>query len=180
MRRFLLFASWILVIQTPVLGFASIVLLSGDYVSPGFPTGWRIVCIVLGGFLPIVFSAVALYDPRSAARYSLWIAPFAFLPFLASITGAVGGLQGFSGPLTIPLAMSFWSSRDSRSLFGESQPGEAGRSPLEASLWSTWSPGPIFRWVLQVSPSLAAAAIGSLSVIYWQAPIWRLWTDVDA
>jgi hypothetical protein len=59
--------SWLVAIQTILLGLVAATLLTGSWVAPGFPTLVRIAMIVLGGFLPVVLSLIGLNDPRTAA-----------------------------------------------------------------------------------------------------------------
>jgi hypothetical protein len=136
---------------------------------PGYPTFVRIAVIVLGGFLPIVLSLIALHDPRTAARFGLPLAVLTFIPQFASIAASFGVLVGGFGHLGVPLAVSvlilaipviFWRIAVR---FG-------WPIPLQRSLWSILAGNPFSSSVALVAV-LLLVTVGSLYMVPWFPPI---------
>ena len=168
-RRFLLSISWLVAIQAILISLFAIALLSGSWVEPGYPTFVRIAVIVLGGFLPIVLSLIALHDPRTAARFGLPLAVLTFIPLFATIGASYGVLVGGFGRLEVPLALSllilaipviFWRIA---ARFG-------WPIPLQRSLRSSLAHHP-FSWGFTLLGVLLMVAISSLSMMRWNSPI---------
>ena len=62
--------------------------------------------IVLGGFLSIILSLIALHDPPTAARFGLPLAVLMFIPLFAAIGASYGVLGGEFGHWGVPLVLS--------------------------------------------------------------------------
>lgn len=169
MRRFLLAISWLVAIQAILISLFAITLLSGSWVEPSYAMFMRIAVIVLGGFLPIVLSLIALHDPRTAARFGLPLAGLACLPLFAAMSLSYAPLMGGSGYWEAPLALS---------LFILVVPGivwkiaasYAWPVPLKQSVWSSLACHP-FSWGLTLVCVFLMVAIVSLSTTPWNAPI---------
>ncbi len=164
-RRFLLVASWFVAIQAILISLLAIALLSGSWVEPGYPTFIRIAVIVLGGFLPIVLSLIALHDPRTAARLGLPLAVLTFIPLFATIGVCYVNLVGGFGYWEAPLALSFLILAIP-AIFWRIAARFGWPIPLQRSLWSILA-GNLLPSGVALIAVLLMVAVGSLSSVPW-------------
>jgi hypothetical protein len=168
-RRLLLAVSWLVTIQAILISLFAIALLSGSWVEPGYPTFIRIAVIVLGGFLPIVLSLIALHDPRTAARFGLPLAVLTFIPLFATVGGSYSVLMGGFGFWEVPLALSLFILVIP-AIFWKILASLAWPLSLNRSLRSSLAHHR-FSCALTLLGVLLMVAISSLSVTPWNAPI---------
>jgi hypothetical protein len=161
-RRFLLSISWLVAIQTILLGLFAAALLTGTWVEPGLPTLVHIAMIVLGGFLPVVLSLVGLHDPRTAARFALPSAVLTLTALLEAIL-ASGGSRNVALALALFILLIPGIIWKIAARFGWPLPLKKSPWPILArhSLLSVATLVGIFLMVV----------IGSLSIVPWRPPI---------